>query len=215
MQANFAKCLDFVLHGDGVTFWGEGGFVDNPADPGGATNRGITLQTYCAVNPEGTLAGLKALTDAEAGAIYKALYWAPVQADALPAGVDLMVFDMAVNSGCRRSVMLLQECLLATPDGLMGPHTLAQLAGTPTLLMIERLSRAQDAFYRSLPTWGEFGHGWTNRLTARQRVALGMVQPAAPAAPVPAQPAQPSALQAALLQLSKDLQALAAALGAA
>ncbi|WP_431257280.1 glycosyl hydrolase 108 family protein [Roseateles chitinivorans] len=64
----------------------EGGFVNDPADPGGATNKGITLQTLRGCGPQllgiaPTLDNLLALTDAQAGIVYKRQYWDPLRGD--------------------------------------------------------------------------------------------------------------------------------------
>jgi lysozyme family protein len=88
----------------------EGGYVDDPADPGGATNMGITLATYREWSDDPHLGDLQVneMTPKTARAIYRSLYWSPLRADALPPGVDLSVFDMGVNAGIWRSTRLLQ-----------------------------------------------------------------------------------------------------------
>src|SRR6185312_13596846 len=118
-SARFVTCLDAVLRQ-------EGGFADNPLDPGGATNLGITRATLARwrrVSPWWKLPAseVKALARPEAAAIYRALYWDRCNADRLPAGVDLAVFDFAVNSGPDRAVTMLQQEVGAVPDGLIGP----------------------------------------------------------------------------------------------
>src|SRR6476659_2950754 len=94
MPDNFGTCLAFTLKD-------EGGYSDDPADPGGATNMGITLATYrqWADNPNLAPLQVRDLSERTARAIYRSLYWNPLRADALPAGVDLSVFDMGVNAG--------------------------------------------------------------------------------------------------------------------
>jgi len=94
MDDNFDTCLAFTLKE-------EGGYSDNPADPGGATNMGITLATYrqWADNPTLGPVQVQDMTERTATAIYRSLYWNPLRADALAAGVDLSVFDMGVNAG--------------------------------------------------------------------------------------------------------------------
>ena len=101
MPDNFGTCLAFTLKE-------EGGYSDDPADPGGATNMGITLATYrqWADNPNLAPLQVRDLSERTARAIYRSLYWNPLRADALPAGVDLSVFDMGVNAGIWGSARL-------------------------------------------------------------------------------------------------------------
>lgn len=155
----------------------EGGYSDNPRDPGGATNRGITLRTLAAWrHADCTAADVQALTEAEARAIYRASYWNAVHADALPAGLDLMVFDFGVNSGPGRSARVLQEALGVVADGAIGPQTLSAAARVPDMgALVGRIADAQETFYRSLDTFDAFGRGWLARLADRRGVALGMV----------------------------------------
>ena len=113
---NFNPCLTFVL-------WAEGGYVDDPLDPGGATNLGITLGVlrewrHTAV----TKSDVQNLTREEAGAIYRARYWNAIRGDELPAGVDLMVFDACVNLGPGRSARMLQAAVGVAQDGAIGPN---------------------------------------------------------------------------------------------
>ena len=162
-------CLAFTLRPDI-----EGGWSDDPHDPGGATMRGVTLAVFRAWrhNPAATSAQLHAITAAELMAIYAALYWQPCRCGDLPAGIDLMVFDQAVNSGVRRSGMLLQEAALVLPaDGWIGPATIRAVQGCGGLL--DRLAAGQGAFYRSLPGFPRFGRGWLTRLDKRVAAARG------------------------------------------
>src|ERR1700738_2641684 len=109
MADDFDACLAF-------TFKEEGGYSDDPADPGGATNMGITLATYRQWSDNPNLGALQVedLSERTARAIYRSLYWNPLRADALPAGVDLSVFDMGVNAGIWGSARLLQRALRFT-----------------------------------------------------------------------------------------------------
>jgi lysozyme family protein len=114
MEDRFPQCLAFTLRA-------EGGYVDNPDDPGGATNMGITLATYrtWSDDPEAGAPQIEDLTTRVASAIYRSLYWNPLRADALAPGVDLSVFDFGVNAGIWRSARLLQRCLDFTGDELV------------------------------------------------------------------------------------------------
>lgn len=187
MESNFARSLKAVLAH-------EGGYVDHPADPGGATNLGITF----AVLQKGrgkpiTKADVKALTQDEAAAIYKANYWDRVRGDDLPAGVDYAVFDFAVNSGVSRAATYLQEIVGVAPDGKIGPLTLQAVAASDAVKLIERLCGNRMAFLKRLSTWPTFGKGWSSRVSGVIRLAkdMAITMPARP--PVPETPIQPSA----------------------
>ena len=93
-SSRFDACMPFI-------FKAEGGYSDNPADPGGPTNFGITLATLRAYegDPNLTADNVKTLTPAVAKEIYRTAYWNRMQCGALPAGLDLEVFDFGVNSG--------------------------------------------------------------------------------------------------------------------
>jgi lysozyme family protein len=158
--ARFRRCLAEVLKH-------EGGWADHPADPGGATMKGVTLKTYSAwLGRPATKAELKAIPDTHLQAIYEAQYWRAAGCHLLPPGLDLMVFDMAVNSGPARAVRTLQEALGVAADGAFGPitKTAVEAADLPSLLA--RYSTAREAFYRGLKTFATFGKGWLSRLSA-------------------------------------------------
>jgi lysozyme family protein len=174
MAEKFDICLAFTLRQ-------EGGYVDDPADPGGATNMGITLATYREWSDDPRLGDLqvKDLTLKTASAIYRSLYWNPLRADALPPGVDLSVFDMGVNAGIWRSARLLQRALGFTGeevDGSIGPETLAAANRFDALTLVNNLADRQTAYYRSLANFPIFGTGWLRRTRARRDAALAMIQ---------------------------------------
>jgi len=170
----FDICLAFTLRE-------EGGYVDDPADPGGATNMGITLATYREWSDDPHLGDVqvKDLTLKTASAIYRALYWNPLRADALPPGVDLSVFDMGVNAGIWRSPRLLQHALGFTGeevDGAIGPETLAAAGRFDARTLVNELADRQTAYYRSLANFPIFGTGWLRRTNTRRDAALAMIQ---------------------------------------
>lgn len=163
-RERFERCLKALLRH-------EGGYVDHPRDPGGATNLGITIGTARAYRLDLDHDGdvdkndVRLLTAESAAPVYRDGYWLACSCDKLPAGVDYMVFDLAVNSGTARAKRYLQECVGAVADGQIGPKTLAAVARIPTDTLIHRLSSRRDAFYRSLGTFPTFGKGWIRRLT--------------------------------------------------
>lgn len=169
-SARFSRCVAEVLKH-------EGGFVHHPRDPGGATNRGITLATLADWRGRDvTPADVQAMTEAEAREIYRARYWNAVQGDHLPAGVDLAVFDLAVNSGVGRAARMLQQQLGVQVDGAIGPRTLAAVGRVNAARLTGDICRARLAFLRGLSTWDVFGKGWEARVVAVQRAALEMAR---------------------------------------
>lgn len=169
----FETAMAFTV-GYGVPGFGEEGAVaNNPADPGGYTFRGITLRAYRAWlgDPTAAPVQLNAISEDDLLAFYAAGYWRPVNGDALPPGVGLSVFDMAVNAGVRASAKLLQKAVGTVQDGDIGPATLAAVAKLTPLFLIGRLGVLQLAYYRALPGFPTFGRGWTGRVCRRETAA--------------------------------------------
>lgn len=158
----------------------EGGFVNDPADPGGATNKGVTLGTFqqCAqrlLNLAPTLDNLKALTDAQAGTIYKALYWDKVRGDEITLQpLANIVFDFQVNAGANASKLLQRVLndLGATPplavDGAIGPGTMRALSAADAKAVYARYKQGRKDYYTNLvnqrPSLNKFLKGWLNRV---------------------------------------------------
>jgi lysozyme family protein len=162
----------------------EGGYSNDPSDPGGPTNFGITIFDYRKyVKPDATAADVKAMQVEEAKAIYKTKYWDAQRCDELPGGVDYAVFDYGVNSGIGRSGKVLRGCLKLSASSSAVDDTVvaaARVADAKTLIVAicdERLR-----FLQSLKTWGVFGKGWGTRVAEVKAVALAM----AAGAPAPA-----------------------------
>ncbi len=168
MDRNFQRALALVLKS-------EGGWSDNPADPGGATMKGVTLATYRRyINPQGAKDDLRHITDAQLADVYKRQYWDAVAGDDLPDGVDYATFDFSVNSGPGRAARYLQSVVGAPLDGTIGPATLAAVAKLPSGVIIDRLCDARLAFLQSLGTWHTFGIGWSARVASVRKNALLM-----------------------------------------
>lgn len=168
--ANFPASLAFTLQE-------EGGWSDDPDDPGGQTMMGITLRTFQAFFHGGTADQLRAITSDQAGTIYRRNYWGLMGCDNLPAGVDLMAFDFGVNAGPSRSITYLQVVAGTGRDGIDGALTEAAVAKMSPTLVIAKLSRLQRAHYQALPQFDEFGSGWLARTDRRVKLALSLVQP--------------------------------------
>lgn len=172
MTERFELCLSHVLRH-------EGGYVDHPLDPGGATNMGITrkvLAQWRGVEPFTQLpkSEVRALTRQEASAIYRTHYWRACRAEAMPPGVDLAVFDYAVNSGPVRAIKALQTNLRVPADGIVGPVTLGALARAQPRGVINALCDQRLGFLGKLGTFATFGKGWTSRVSAVRAAALAM-----------------------------------------
>ena len=173
-KTRFERCLDEVLRF-------EGGYADHPSDPGGATNLGITRKTLArwrAVTPWWSLAKseVQGLDRAEAAKIYRSSYWNRVNASKLPVGLDLALFDFAVNSGPDRAVKTLQVRLGVVADGQVGPLTLnaikTQVALKGAAGLIDALCDRRLDFLTRLATFAVFGKGWTTRVAAIRKAAL-------------------------------------------
>jgi lysozyme family protein len=177
MDRNFARALALVLKS-------EGGWSDNPADPGGATMRGVTLANFRRyVKPDATSADLRKISDGQIATVYRRFYWDAVAGAELAAGIDYAVFDFAVNSGPGRAAKVLQAVAGAVQDGRIGPATLSAVGERPPGTVIDDLCDARLAFLKPLPTWPIFGKGWSERVRSVRAQALLMSRPA-PAAPV-------------------------------
>lgn len=206
----FGRALSLVLRH-------EGGYVDHPADPGGATNLGVTIGTLSGwLGRPATKAEVKALTPGEVAPIYRKRYWDKVRADELPCGVDYCTFDAAVNSGPERGAKWLQRAVGVAPDGDVGPLTLKAARELPAATIINRMCDDRLAFLRGLKTWPTFGKGWTSRVEGVRREALAMAAKPIPVLPLPDPVQKPSvspAVAAALAAIVAALVGLAAALG--
>ncbi|MBP7991213.1 MAG: glycoside hydrolase family 108 protein [Rhodocyclaceae bacterium] len=144
----FAKLIDH-----------EGGYVNNPRDPGGETKFGISKRAYPTLN-------IADLTLDDAKAIYKRDYWGRAQCDRLHPDVAFQVFDGAVNSGMGNSIRWLQEAAGVAVDGIVGPLTLRKVGDMDTGIIIARYNGVRLKFMASLSTWDVFGRGWARRIAA-------------------------------------------------
>lgn len=171
-MAVFEACVDFTLRPEN-----EGSYVNNPADPGGPTNFGITLVGLSDWRGRPcTAADVQQLTLAEARDIYEHRYWQTVAGNNLAAGLDLMVFDFGVNHGAGSAVKMLQRLVGAKQDGAAGPNTIkrANCQGVVLRARVAALASAQQAFYASLDNQ-TFGKGWAARTKRREAAALLLV----------------------------------------
>ena len=167
----FADCLARVLEH-------EGGFVNHPRDPGGVTNLGVTRRVWA----EWTKRKIEEIDELEmrdllpenVETLYRQRYWDVCWCAELPAGLDYVVFDSAVNSGPSRSAKLLQEALGVKADGHIGPGTIGAAKASGATGIIHDAIDARLDYLRGLSTWDAFGKGWERRCEEVRAAALEM-----------------------------------------
>lgn len=131
----------------------EGGYSNDPRDPGGETQYGISKRAYPVLD-------IARLTVEDAIAIYHRDYWLAASCDKLPADVAPAVFDAAVNQGVSRAIQMLQAATGANVDGVAGPKTIAA-ASKPDALVDFTVQRILH--YVALPAFRTYGKGWLRR----------------------------------------------------
>ena len=153
--------MDFDLAFDRL-LGNEGGYSNNPSDPGKETMWGVTLG--CA-REYGYIGQMAELPRDTAKAIYFKKYWLFIGADQYDGAVGFQVFDAAVNHGPTEAAKLLQHAAGVPADGDIGPQTQAAIASFSVPALILRFNAARLRFYGELSTFPTFGRGWTtNRI---------------------------------------------------
>jgi lysozyme family protein len=162
----------------------EGGFTDDERDKGnklpdgrkGSTMLGVTQFNWeNHIGHQVTHEQMRKLTPADVEPLYKKKYWDVVRADELPSGIDYLVFDLGVNAGPGRSIKLLQSAVGVTPDGGLGPISMAAVLAANPVELIEKFSQAKEEFYRGLDDFPVHGKGWLNRVAAVKVKANSML----------------------------------------
>ena len=147
----------------------EGGYVNDPADPGGETKYGISKRAHPEVN-------IKDLTLEQAAQIYRKDYWDALKLDQLVETRPLFaitVFDAAVNLGPLQARKLAQKAAGATPDGIWGPLTRKAFRERSDMVLVEMMCFYRRQYYREIvlnkPAMGKFIKGWLRRVEALQQ----------------------------------------------
>lgn len=153
MSQNFDRAFtDLLGH--------EGGYTNNPADPGGETNWGITVAV---ARENGYVGAMKDMDQSVAKVIYAKKYWQP-EFDSLPYPVAFQIFDAAVNSGVGQAIRWLQRAIGVADDGHLGPVTLAATKSSDPYKLVMLFNAERLAFMTNLSTWSSFGKGWARRV---------------------------------------------------
>ena len=169
MKDNFEQCLALVLKS-------EGGFVNNPKDPGGMTNLGVTKKVWEDwVGHPVDEAVMRSLGPQDVAPLYKKNYWDKIKGDDLPMGVDYACFDLAVNSGVGRAAKMLQQAVGVSADGAIGPATMDAVEKANPRDVATEICDLRLNFLQSLPTFATFGKGWSRRVAEVEKTAFEMV----------------------------------------
>lgn len=173
MRGNFEKV-------NRLTLKHEGGYVNHPKDPGGATNYGIIQRTYNRWRKKKGLPNrsVRHIEMSEVHAIYRHEYWNPVKGDNLPVGIDYTVYDASVNSGIGRGPKWTQRALGVTADGKVGTKTLKaamNLSEDQTVAVIKKANAYRLGFLKGLRHWSSFGRGWSRRVMEVEAGSIAMV----------------------------------------
>lgn len=161
----------------------EGGYVDDPKDPGGPTNHGVTERVWHAYqrNNDMPMLDVRKITPEIAAKIFAEQYFTPVWFDKLPSGLDYCQGDFSVNSGPSRATTELQEVLVSLDhtiaiDGHMGHNTLAAIKVENIIRLIVLVCERRLAFMKRLKHWQRFKSGWTIRVNGVEKRATELTK---------------------------------------
>lgn len=152
---NFDRAFDLLIGH-------EGGYVNNPADPGGETNFGISARAYPNLN-------IKELTREKVRPMYLTDFWQRVHGDEFPL-VAFHGFDFAVNSGVETAIRYMQRAIGVADDGHWGPVTIAALRNQSATDVIMLLTAERLDFMTKLSNWPNASRGWVRRMAMNLRI---------------------------------------------
>ena len=159
MSVKFLKAINRVLGH-------EGGYVNDPNDPGGETNWGISKRSYPQVR-------IKELTRNQAISIYYKDFWLKAGCEEMSDGVGYQLLDSAINSGIPQSVRFLQRAVGVADDGIIGPVTKQAIIAVSEAKMIMLFNAERLEFMTKLKNWPHHGRGWARRIAANLRLGAG------------------------------------------
>ena len=173
MKSSFDGAFNHVMQS-------EGGYNNDPLDPGGETNLGVTKKAWAAYLGRAIQDGeMAALTQSAVKPFYKSQYWDKIRGDDLPKGIDYIVFDFAINAGVRQAILFLQRCVGATADGVIGPATMTKIAQSNMRMVILGFTNQKELFYRDIaqrkPSQERFLKGWLVRASTTEAKAMTML----------------------------------------
>jgi lysozyme family protein len=157
----FETAIEFVLSY-------EGGYSNDPADPGGETRWGISKRAYPDLN-------IKTLTREAAIALYRRDYWERCRCDALPPAIAFLLFDSAVNQGAGKAIRIMQQALGVAADGVIGSATINAASKAKENVAVAEFVARRCAAYAMTPNVQRFGLGWMRRAIAAHQSALGII----------------------------------------
>lgn len=168
METNYPRCLANTLNE-------EGGWTNDPRDPGGPTMYGIIQREYTKYRREKGLydQSVRYISQQELQDIYRGNYWAPVVGPLWPKGSDQIVFDIAVNAGLGRANRIMAYALRTNE---LDYTKLAARATsfTDRVGIVQRACDRRASFYRGLRTFGVFGRGWLARNARMEAIGVRM-----------------------------------------
>lgn len=166
MKDNFEKSFKLMIAH-------EGGFVNDPHDPGGPTNLGVTQRAWEEwVGRKVTVQEIRDLKVENIKEFYRSRYWDAIRGDDLLAGLDYTVFDFAVHAGVNRAAKTLQMCAEVEPDGKIGKITLAAVNEIGAVPLIKAVNHERLTFLQELKTFSRYGRAWTRRVRDVEKASL-------------------------------------------
>lgn len=146
---DFQGAVKIILHQ-------EGGYVNNPTDPGGQTKFGISKRSYSHID-------IPLLTKEQAKEIYLRDFWKPLRCDSLPSEVRLSVFDTGINMGPSVAVKILQTVIRTEIDGIIGPKTISKAYNFDRWILITQYMTLRVILYTRMEHFADYGKGWIRR----------------------------------------------------
>jgi lysozyme family protein len=175
-KSYFKECLNFVLKHEGYFVAKKDVFQLNDGKKW-THKSGLTNESYGAwkFSRPATYKEMMQITMDEIETIYEERYWIKSKCHLLPGPISASVFDMAVNAGPKRSIILLQRALGVEDDGIVGRITLEAVHKTNIRDLIINFEEERIKFYSSLDSWPRFGRGWKQRAYDCREFSLSLI----------------------------------------